>query len=330
MAEQGWASRRQLLQLGAGFCTLGPTWAQQQALWPTRAIKLVVPFPGGSSPDLVARALAEPLSQALGQPVLVDNRAGAGGNIGTASVAKSVPDGYTLLFTTQGPLVTAPLLNRRLPYEPLKDLQPISWIASAPNVLVADAKLGLRDTADLIRRAKARRGELNYGSVGQGSASHLAMEAFMARAGISLTHVPFAGFAQVLNALLSGLIQLAWMVPGPALSQLKAGRLQALGVSSLGRMAALADVPTLAEQGFKDFEALSWQALLAPAGLSPAILKRLSAEVQRIVRSDEFRSRLLAQAFSVVGASPEGLALHMAAERKRWGQVIQAAGVQPE
>ncbi|MCV2349783.1 Bug family tripartite tricarboxylate transporter substrate binding protein [Paucibacter sp. Y2R2-4] len=320
-------SRRQLLLLGAGACALNSAEAQA---WPSRPIKLLVPFPGGSSPDVVARALAEPLSKALGQAVVVDNRPGAGGNIGTGMAAKSPADGYTLLFTTQGPLVTAPLLNRRLPYEPVKDLQPISWIASAPNVLVADAKLGLRDVADLLRLARTRRGELNYGSVGNGSASHLAMEDMMRRAGIALTHVPFAGFPQVLNAMLSGLIQVAWMVPGQAMPQVRAGRLNALGVSSLGRMAALADLPTLAEQGFKGFEAISWQALLAPAGLPAPLLKRLSFEVQSIVRSDEFRARLLAQDFSVVGSSPEGLALHMAAERKRWAQVIQSAGVQAE
>lgn len=320
-------SRRQLLLLGAGTCVLNAAEAQA---WPSRPIKLLVPFPGGSSPDVVARALAEPLSKVLGQAIVVDNRPGAGGNIGTGMAAKSPADGYTLLFTTQGPLVTAPLLTRRLPYDPVKDLQPISWIASAPNVLMADAKLGLSSVADLLRLAKSRRGELNYGSVGSGSASHLAMEDMMRRAGIALTHVPFAGFPQVLNAMLSGLIQVAWMVPGQAMPQVRAGRLSALGASSLGRAAALADLPTMAEQGFKGFEAISWQALLAPAGLPTPLLKRLSFEVQGIVRSDEFRTRLLAQDFSAVGSSPEGLALHMAAERKRWAHVIQSAGVQAE
>jgi len=172
--------------------------------WPARPIKLVVPFPAGSSPDIIGRLVAEPLAKALGQPIVVDNRPGAGGNLGTSVVAKAEPDGYTFLFTIQGPLVTAPLLSKSLPYDPVKELAPVSLVATSPNVLVVDPKLGVETLTDFVRLAKEKKGQLNYGSVGNGSASHLAMELFKTRAGIDLVHVPYQGFPQVVNAILAG------------------------------------------------------------------------------------------------------------------------------
>ncbi len=300
------------------------------AAWPSRPIKLVVPFPPGSSPDLVARMLAEPLAQRLGQPVVVDNRPGAGGNVGTGAVAKAEPDGHTLLLTIQGPLVTAPMLSKSLGYDPVRDLAPIALVATSPNVLVVDPKLGATTVADFVRVARERAGQLNYGSVGNGSAAHLAMALFMARAGVDLVHVPYQGFPQVVNAMLAGQVQAAFMVPGPAMGQVRAGKLRALGVTALGRVAALPELPTLVEQGYADFEAISWQAVLAPAGTPAAIVQRVSSELVRIIKSDEVRTRLLAQYFSAVGTAPEGLASLMRSERVRWGQVIKAARVQPE
>lgn len=321
--------RRQVLQgLAAGLgVAVPPAWAQS---WPTRPIKLVVPFPGGSSPDIIARAIAEPLAQALGQAIVIDNRPGAGGNIGTAAVAKAEPDGYTLLFTIQGPLVTAPLLARKLPYDPFKDLQPIGLVATSPNVLVVDPKLGANTLADFVRIAKEKKGQLNYGSVGNGSAAHLAMESFKSRAGIELTHVPYQGFPQVVNAILAGQVQAGFMVPAIAMGQVRAGKLKALGVTSLGRVGALPEFAPLAEQGYAGFEAISWQAMLAPAGTPPAIIQRLSTELVRIIRSDEVRSKMLNQYFSAAATTPDALAGLMQSESRRWGQMIKAAGVQPE
>nr|WP_246448578.1 tripartite tricarboxylate transporter substrate binding protein [Roseateles oligotrophus] len=289
---------------------------------------MIVPFPGGSSPDIVARALAEPLSKALGQVVIIDNRPGAGGNIGTGVAAKSAPDGYTFLLTIQGPLVTAPLLNKRLPYDPLKDLMPLCLVASSPNVLVVDPRLGAKSLAEFVRVAKAAKGSFNYGSVGNGSAAHLAMESFKSRAGLDLTHVPYAGFPQVVNALLAGQIQAAFVVPGQVMGQVRAGNLRALGLSTQGRAASLPEIPTLAEQGFAGFEAISWQALLAPAGTPAVPARRFAEAAQSIIRGDAFRERLLTQYFSAIGGSAEALSLQMREDRQRWAQLIQAAKIQ--
>ena len=320
--------RRHLLQATVGAALLPR--AVLAETWPSRAVKLVVPFPPGSSPDIIARLVAEPLAQALGQPIVVDNKPGAGGNLGTAAVAKAEPDGYTLLLTIQGPLVTAPLLNRNLGYDPVKELAPVSLIATSPNVLVVDPKLGATTLAEFVRVAKERRGELNYGSVGNGSAAHLAMESFKARAGIDLVHVPYQGFPQVVNAVLGGQVQAGFMVPGIAMAQVRAGKLRALGVTTLGRVASLPELPTFVELGYPGFEAISWQAVLAPAKTPRSIVERLGRELVRIVKSDEVRGRMLAQYFSAAGTAPEALAGLMKSDRERWAKVILAAGVKPE
>ncbi len=304
-----------------------PSFAQA---WPARPIKLVVPFPPGSSPDIIARLIGEPLGQSLGQPIVVDNRPGAGGNVGTGAVAKAEPDGYTFLFTIQGPLVTAPLLSKSLNYDPASELAPVSLVATSPNVLVVDPRLGADTLADFVRIAKQKRGELNYGSVGNGSAAHLAMELFKNRAGLDIVHVPYQGFPQVVNAILAGQVQAGFMVPGIAMGQVRAGKLRALGVTTLGRAASLPELPTFAELGYPGFEAISWQAVLAPAKTPQPIVERVSRELVRIIKSDEVRGRMLSQYFSAAGTAPEALAGLMKTERERWAQVIKAAGVKPE
>ena len=321
--------RRSFLNTTTAVATalVAPAFAQA---WPNRAIKLVVPFPPGSSPDIIGRLLAEPLGQALGQTVIVDNKPGAGGNVGTAAVAKAEADGYTFLFTIQGPLVTAPLLSKGLNYDPVKELAPVTLVATSPNVLVVDPKLGANTLADFVRIAKEKGGQLNYGSVGNGSASHLAMELFKTRAGLDIVHVPYQGFPQVVNAILAGQVQAGFMVPGIAMGQVRAGKLKALGVTTLVRSGSLPELPSFVEQGYADFEAISWQAVLAPAGTPKTIIERVSRELIRIIKSDDFRGKLLGQFFSAAGTAPEALAGLMKTERERWAKVIKAAGVQPE
>ena len=321
--------RRSFLNTTAAVATalVAPAFAQA---WPNRAIKLVVPFPPGSSPDIIGRLLAEPLGQALGQTVIVDNKPGAGGNVGTAAVAKAEADGYTFLFTIQGPLVTAPLLSKGLNYDPVKELAPVTLVATSPNVLVVDPKLGANTLADFVRIAKEKGGQFNYGSVGNGSASHLAMELFKTRAGLDIVHVPYQGFPQVVNAILAGQVQAGFMVPGIAMGQVRAGKLKALGVTTLVRSGSLPELPSFVEQGYADFEAISWQAVLAPAGTPKTIIERVSRELIRIIKSDDFRGKLLGQFFSAAGTAPEALAGLMKTERERWAKVIKAAGVQPE
>jgi tripartite-type tricarboxylate transporter receptor subunit TctC len=317
--------RRQVLRAAAAGAAAiaAPSFAQA---WPARPIKLIVPFPPGTSPDIIGRLIAEPLAHTLGQPIVIDNRPGAGGNLGTGVAAHAAPDGYTFLFTIQGPLLTAPLLSH-LNYDPMKDLAPVSLVATSPNVLVVDPGLGAETVADFVRIAKQKKGALNYGSVGKGSASHLAMELFKARAGLDIVHVPYQGFPAVVNAILSGQVQAAFMVPGIAMGQVRAGKLKALAVTTLGRAAPMPTIPTLVEQGFPGFEAISWQAVLAPAGTPQPIVDRVSTELVRIIKSPEVRGKMRALYFSAAGTAPEGLAGLMKSERTRWAQVIKMAGV---
>src|SRR3546814_8734538 len=199
----------------------------RSAEWPERPIHMVGPFPPGSSPDLLARTISEPLAKALGQPVVIDNKPGAGGNIGTRIVAKGTPDGYTLVYTINGPLVTAPTLYKKtLGYDPLKDLAPITLVATSPNVLTVPGNLAVSNVADFVKLARERKGELNYGSVGPGSSAHLAMEMFKSEAKIDLTHIPYSGFPQVISAIIAGDVQAGFMVPAIALPHVRRGKVK--------------------------------------------------------------------------------------------------------
>lgn len=305
---------------------LGLLPAHAQPSWPhERPIHLIVPFPAGSSPDLLARTLATPLSKKLGQTIVVENKPGAGGNIGTRFVARAPADGYTLLYTINGPLVTAPTLYKKsLGYDPFKDLAPITLVATSPNVLIVNASFPGSTVADFVRYAKTQAGALNYGSVGPGSASHLAMELFKKQAGVELVHVPYAGFPQVVTAVIAQDIQAAFMVPAIAMTQVKSGKAKALGLTSASTVETLPGVAPLATQGFPGFEAISWNAMLAPAGTPPAILNRLNTELAGLLSSPEIQEKFSAQYFSAVGSTPAQLQQKMQEEKTRWDAVIEA------
>jgi len=291
---------------------------------------MVVPFPAGSSPDLIARIVTEKLALALGQPIVIENRPGAGGNIGTGAVAKAAPDGYTLLFTINGPLVTAPSLYRHLSYDPIKQLAPVTLVATSPNVLAIDARLPVHSLREFVALAKSKPGALNYGSVGNGSAAHLAMEQLKAMAGIDLQHVPYPGFPQITTAMIGGQVQAGFMVPAIAMPMVNAGKLRLLAVTSTGRTAVLPSVPTVAESGYPGFEAISWQAILAPAGTPAPIVDRLYRELVKVIGSDDVREKMRAQYFVPAGTAPASLRQTMVSEKARWDKVIRAANVQPE
>lgn len=295
------------------------------AAWPQdKPIQLIVPFPPGSSPDLLARAIAEPLGKALGQSVVILNRAGAGGNIGTRQVASADPDGYTLLYTINGPLVTAPtLFKKTLGYEPFKNLAPITLVGTSPNVLIVNTDFGTPDLVSFITKVKASPGKYNYGSVGPGSASQLAMEMFKADAGLDVVHVPYAGFPSVVNALLSGDIQASFMVPAIAMTQVKSGKIQALAITSLKATPDLPGLKPLTELGFPGFEAISWNAMLAPAGTPANVIERLNVEVNKILQDPTVKTRFSSLYFTPMGSSPAALTALMKQEKARWDPVIE-------
>jgi tripartite-type tricarboxylate transporter receptor subunit TctC len=245
-------------------------------------------------------------------------------------VAKAAPDGYTLLFTINGPLVTAPSLYRHLSYDPVKQLAPVTLVATSPNVLVIDARLPAHTLREFVALAKSKPGALNYGSVGNGSAAHLAMEQLKAMAGIDLQHVPYPGFPQITTAMVGGQVQAGFMVPAIAMPMVNAGKLRILAVTSSGRTSLLPSVPTVAESGYPGFEAISWQAVLAPAGTPAPIIDRLYRELVKIIGSDDVREKMRAQYFVPAGTAPASLRDTMASEKVRWDKVIRAAGVQPE
>jgi tripartite-type tricarboxylate transporter receptor subunit TctC len=316
--------------LFATLLALGCAAGAAAQTWPAKPVHLVVPFPPGSSPDLVARMLTDPLAQALGQPVIVENKPGAGGNLGTGLVAKAAPDGYTLGLSIPGPLAVNTVLYKNMEYDPFRELAPITLVALSPNVLVVDPKLGVNSVQEFIAYVKARPGKLNYGSVGNGSASHLTMELLKMQAGIDIVHIPYPGSPQVNTAILSGQIQAGFVVPGTAMPLAQSGRLKAIAVTSSVRSVVVPELPTVAEAGFPGFESSAWIGMVAPARTPKPIVERLSRELVAIIRSAEVRDKMLRIYFQPVGTAPEALSNLMRAERERWARVIKQSGARAD
>lgn len=298
--------------------------------YPEKPIDLVVPFAPGGTVNLTARLLATRMSQKLGQPVIVDNKPGAGGAIGAAFVTKARADGYTLLYATMGNQVIQPLLSKSLPISPSKDFTPIALFATVPNVLAVSSNTPAKNMAELLQYARANPGKLNMGSAGQGSVNHMIGELFMLRTGVKFTHVPYKGAGPATADLLAGQIQVLFAnLPGLQ-PYVKSGKVRLLGVASQKRNAAIPDVPTFGELGIKDAETESWSALMAPAGTSPAVVGKLRDTVRSIATEPEMVRQLTAQGAQPYYGSAEELNRVIAMDSKRWTEVIRYANIQLE
>lgn len=309
-----------------GFTAHAQSTPQKSASWPKQPIRIIVTFTPGGAPDILARVLAESWQQNLGVPVLVENRPGYGGNIGADLVAKSDPDGYTLLIGTVGIHAINGVLYEKISYDPVKDFTPISFLASTPNVLIVNKKLGVNNLHELIELAKAKPDQLTFGSSGVGTSLHMSGELFKQMAGVQIRHIPYKGRAQSLPDLLSGRISMLFDNLSSSLALIKAGEVQALGVTTLKRSHAAPEIPTLAEQGLTGFEAVSWFSLMAPANLPPDIQKRLNQMVRQTLSNPEVKSKLLAGGLDPAPGSPKDLSKLIASEASKWGRVVQQSG----
>ena len=298
--------------------------AQQQ--YPAKSVRLIVPFAPGGSTDIIGRTVALKLNELWGQTVLVDNRPGGSTVIGTDIVAKSPPDGYTLLVTP-APFTIVPSLAARLPYDPAKDFEPITLINTTPLVLVVNPGVPAKSVKELIALAKAKPGALNFGSSGSGGSNHLAGELFNAMAGVKMVHIPYKGNAPALTELIGGHVDVVYNGLTSALPFIKSGKLRALAVTSLKRAGALPEMPTLDEAGLKGFQAVAWNGLVAPARTPRNVVAKVNADVTKIVKSPELVERLKAEGSDPVGSTPEQFAGFLNDEIAKWRKVIQFAGV---
>jgi tripartite-type tricarboxylate transporter receptor subunit TctC len=296
--------------------------------YPTHPIRLIVPFAAGGAADSVARIVGKRVGDALGQTVVVEDRGGGGGIIGTEMVRNSDADGYTLLLGQSGPISINPGIYPKLPYDPEKDFAPISMTTAYPYVLVVNPSLGVKTVAELVALAKSKPGQLNYGTAGLGASNHLLTELFDGKAGIKMTHIPYRGTSLAVADLISGQVQVVFADPVSALAQVRAGTLTALAVTSKDRSPVAPDLPTIAESGYPGFDAIAWHGILAPAGTPPAIIDRLHAEIVTALKDPETVKLIEAQAIQIVGSSPQAFAGFIKQDIGLWKDVAQQAKVE--
>lgn len=323
--------RRSLLALATLACATASPWAMAQDKWPSKPVRMVVPFAPGGTTDLLARAIAPELSRVFGQSFIVDNKPGAGGNIGADLVAKSAPDGHTLLMGTVGTHGINKSLYASLPYDPQKDFAPVTLVAGVPNVMVMNAeraaKLGIATVPDFIRYAKANPGRLNMASSGNGTSIHMAGELFKSRTGVFMTHIPYRGSGPALMDMVAGNVDVMFDNLPSAMPHIKSGKLKAFAVTSAQRSPAVPDLPTVEEAGpLAGFEASSWFGLLAPAGTPADVVLRLQQETAKALNSPAIKERLVAQGAIPSGNSPQEFTQLIQSEISKWAVVVKASG----
>ena len=320
--------RRALFALASAL--VSPAALAQATEWaPTRPVRIIVPIVGSTN-DVLARLIAPKLSEAISQPVIVENKPGAGGNIGADMVAKAQPDGHTLLIGYNGPMAINVTLFEKMPFDPVKDLQPLTLAVKSPQYLVVNANSGITSVQDLVTKAKAQPGKFSYASVAVGSASHLTMEMLKLAAGVHITHIPYRGAGPAVTDLLAGNVQAAFFVPGNVQQFVKEGKLRLLASSGTKRFLSTPEVPTLIESGYKDLEATSWIGFLTTAHTPKPIVDRYHRELVKILQSPEMTARLREMEFEVVASTPEQFAGWIKSEISRWGKVIKATGAKAE
>ncbi|RAI43941.1 tripartite tricarboxylate transporter substrate binding protein [Rhodoplanes roseus] len=317
--------RRALLALAL---LLAPALAAAQE-FPSRPIKLVVPFPPGGPNDIIARTVGQKMSELLGQPVLIDNRGGAGGVLGTDAVAKAEPDGYTIGLTSAGALAISSSLQEKIPYDPLKDFKPITLVAKVPEILAVAPNVKAGTVAELVALAKAKPGDISFASSGPGSMPHLAGELFKISADVNIVHIPYRGAAPAVTDILASQVHMVFLDIPVLLPHIQSGKLKAVAVGSRERAPSLKDVPTMAEAGFPQVEAENWYGMVAPAATPPAVVAKLHKAAVAAMKSPDVKEKLAAQGAILVGDTPEEFSAYIASEIAKWRKVVDAAGVKP-